>query len=145
MKGSWSSGRTVSFVCFNLPSSYSLLSDQWQPLEKQKQNPTFPVLYGAKTGLNHFYISFPRNSHYYLIYLRKDFPGGSEGKESACNAEDLSSIPEKRSPLEKVMATHSSILAWRIPWKEQTGGLQSMGSQRVAHDWATNAFTFCLR
>ena len=37
-------------------------------------------------------------------------------------------------PLEKEMATHSSILAWRIPWIEEPGGLQSMGSQRVGHD-----------
>ena len=37
-------------------------------------------------------------------------------------------------PLEKKMATHSSILAWRIPWTEESGGLQSMGSQRVGHD-----------
>ena len=37
-------------------------------------------------------------------------------------------------PLEKGMATHSSILAWRIPWREEPGGLQSMGSQRVGHD-----------
>ena len=39
------------------------------------------------------------------------------------------------------MATHSSILAWRIPWTEEPGGLQSMGWQRVRHDWATNTFT----
>ena len=39
--------------------------------------------------------------------------------------------------LEKAMATHSSILAWRIPWTEEPGRLQSMGSQRVRHDWAT--------
>ena len=37
-------------------------------------------------------------------------------------------------PLEKGMATHSSILAWRIPWTEEPGGLQSMGLQRVRHD-----------
>ena len=40
-------------------------------------------------------------------------------------------------PLEKEMATHSSILAWRIPWTEEPGGLQSTGSQRVRHDWVT--------
>ena len=40
-------------------------------------------------------------------------------------------------PLEKEMATHSSILAWRIPWTEEPGGLQSTGSQRVGHDQAT--------
>ena len=44
--------------------------------------------------------------------------------------------------LEEGMATHSSILAWRIPQTEERGGLQSMGSQRVGLDWATNAFTF---
>ena len=42
--------------------------------------------------------------------------------------------------LEKEMATHSSILAWEIPRTEEPGGLQSMGSQRVGHDWATNTF-----
>ena len=41
-------------------------------------------------------------------------------------------------PLEKGMATHSSILAWRIPWTEEPGGLQSMGSQRAGHDSVTN-------
>ena len=43
----------------------------------------------------------------------------------------------QEDPLEKEMATHSSI-AWRIPWMEEPGGLQSMGSQRVGHDWATS-------
>ena len=43
-------------------------------------------------------------------------------------------------PLEKEMTTHSSILAWRIPWTKEPDGLQFMGSQRVGHDWAT--FTF---
>ena len=40
----------------------------------------------------------------------------------------------QKDPLEKEMATHSSILAWRIPWTEEPGGLQSLGSQRVRHD-----------
>ena len=47
-------------------------------------------------------------------------------------------------PLEEEMATHSSILAWKIPWTEEPGGLQSMGWQRVGHNWVTNAhLTFC--
>ena len=50
--------------------------------------------------------------------------------------------PGWEDPLEKGMAPHSSILAWRIPWTEEPGGLQSMGSQRVGHDWAPNTFTF---
>ena len=40
----------------------------------------------------------------------------------------------QEDPLEKGMATHSSVLAWRIPWTEEPGGLQSMGSHRVRHD-----------
>ena len=47
-------------------------------------------------------------------------------------------------PLEKEMVTHSSILAWRIPWTENPGGLQSMGSQRVGHSWATSPRGFLV-
>ena len=87
----------------------------------------------------------------------------SDGKASVYNAGDLGLIPglgrslvsqrlkrlpplqetQVRSlgwedPLEKEMATHSSILAWRIPWTGEPGRLQSMGSQRVRYDWATS-------
>ena len=55
-------------------------------------------------------------------------------KESACNERELGTIPGEEDPLEKGMATHSSILAWRIPWTEEPGGLQSMGLERVRHD-----------
>ena len=48
----------------------------------------------------------------------------------------------QKDPLEKRMAIHPSILAWRIPWTEKTGGLQLMGLQRVGHNRATNPFTF---
>ena len=62
-----------------------------------------------------------------------DFPSSSDGKESACNAGDPGLIPGLGiSPGE--MATHSSILAWTIPWSEKPGGLQSMGSQGVGHN-----------
>ena len=54
------------------------------------------------------------------------FPGGSDGKESAGNVGDLGSIPGLGRSLEKGMETHSSILAWRIPWTEEPGELQSM-------------------
>jgi len=62
------------------------------------------------------------------------FPGGSDGKESACNVEMWVGSLGWEDPLEKGMATHSSILAWRIPWTEEPGGLQSMGSQRIGQD-----------
>ena len=67
-----------------------------------------------------------------------DFPGGSDGKASVCNAGDLVSIPGQEDILEKEMAIHSSTIAWKIPWTEEPGRLQSMGSQRVGHNWATS-------
>ena len=50
----------------------------------------------------------------------------------------------REDPLEKEMATHSSILAWKTPWMEEPSRLQPMGSQRVRHDWATSLF-FLIR
>ena len=66
------------------------------------------------------------------------FPGGSDIKESTCNAGDLGLILDKR------MATHSSILSWRIPWTEEPGGLQSMGSQQLdTAEWLTLSLFCC--
>ena len=79
------------------------------------------------------------------------FPDGSDGKESALLfglpwwlRQTVKNLPAMRKtwvqsldwedPLEKGMATQSSIVAWRIPWTEELGGLQSMRSQRVGHD-----------
>ena len=53
---------------------------------------------------------------------------------NAGNVKDVSPIPGLEDLLEKEMATHSSSLAWEIPWTEKPGGLQSRGSQRVGHD-----------
>ena len=66
------------------------------------------------------------------------FPGGSDGKESACSAGTWVWFLGQEDPLKKGTATHSRILAWRIPWIETTGGLQSKGLQRVGNNWATD-------
>ena len=60
---------------------------------------------------------------------RSSFPYNSVSKSSACNGGDLVQSLSQEDPLEKETATHSSILAWRILWTEEPGGLQSMGSQ----------------
>ena len=62
-------------------------------------------------------------------------PGGSDGKESACSAGDPGWIPGGEDPLEKEMATHSSILAWRIPWTEKPSGLhkESDMTEQLTH------------
>ena len=63
------------------------------------------------------------------------FPGGSDSKASACNV-----VPSLgwEDPLAKEMAIHSSTLVWKIPGTEESGRLQSMGWQRVRHDWGTS-------
>ena len=75
-----------------------------------------------------------------ILSTNLGFPGGSDSKESACNAGDPGSIPGSGRPLEKEMTTHSSILVWRISWTEEPGRLQSMESQRIRHNWVTNTF-----
>ena len=69
-----------------------------------------------------------------MVKARRGFPSGSVGKESTCNEGDLG----WEDPLEKEMATQSSTPAWRIPWTEEQGRLQSVGLQRVGQDCATN-------
>ena len=72
------------------------------------------------------------------------FPGGASGKGATCQRRRHESWVYTLSwedPLEEGMVTHSSILAWRIPWTEGPGGLQSLGSQRVGHDWSNSALT----
>ena len=67
------------------------------------------------------------------IYLSMVFPGGSVGKESASSARDPGSILGGEDPLEERMATHSIILAWRIPWTEELVGDSPWG-QKDSHD-----------
>ena len=74
-----------------------------------------------------------------LIMSLLGLPQWLSGKESACNAGATGNaglIPGFEDPLEEGMAIHSGILAWRIPWPEEEGGLQSMELQRVRHDWS---------
>ena len=67
--------------------------------------------------------------------------GGASGKEPACQCRRLSEMQVQslgqEDPLKEEMATHSSILAWRVPWTEEPGELQSIGSQRVRYNRAT--------
>ena len=62
--------------------------------------------------------------------MHKSFPGGSVVKNMPANAGEMGLIPSWEDHLEKKMAIHSSILAWEIPWTEEPGRPQSMGSQK---------------
>ena len=88
---------------------------------------------------------FPASNKYNLWQIDKftDLPGflgflgGTSGKEPSCQCRrcGIRSLGWE-DPLEEEMATRSRILAWSIPWTEEPGGLQSVGSQRVRHDWS---------
>ena len=93
------------------------------------------------------YIRFPLAVYFtHGSGYMSGFPSGSVVKNPPANAgdvRDVGSIPGSENPLKEGMATHSSILAWRIPWTEELGGLQSMGLQRAGHDWGDLARTQC--
>ena len=71
------------------------------------------------------------SSSLYLVYISWGLPKWLSGKESTCNAGDMGSILGREDLLEKEMATYCSILAWKVPWTEEPGGLQSMQSQEL--------------
>ena len=74
---------------------------------------------------------------FYCDYFWRERSGGGEQWETETFTSMLCTVYNIiLSVLEKKMAIHSSVLAWKIPWTEEPGGLQSMGSQRVGHDWA---------
>ena len=87
-----------------------------------------------------FHKSFRRGEQRISLMTlsQMDFPGGSSGKESACQPRRYGGCGFDpcvgKIPLEEGMATYSTILAWRIPWTEDPGGLQSIGLQRVGHN-----------
>ena len=87
-----------------------------------REGVTLAPIYAANTGA-------PKYIKHKL--KMKGLPRWLSGKESASNSGDQVQSLGWEDTLEKEMATHSSILAWEIPWAEEPGGLQSMGSQRV--------------
>ena len=91
---------------------------------------------GAVPGGGSYTNNVPENSTQFWHYL--DFPVAQTVKNPPERQEARVQSLGWEVPLEKGMAIHCSILAWRIPWTEKPGGLQSMRLQRVGHDWVTN-------
>ena len=104
-------------------------------LSETEQDPGVGDAVGSPSG----YRSFPWSL--FLVYRK--FPSGSVVKNPPSNVGDTGDMGSQvwslsqEDPLEKEVATHSIILAWGIPWTEEPGSVQSMGSQRVGHDLAT--------
>ena len=74
-------------------------------------------------------LRLPGGEFSWLLWEAEGFPGGSVVKHPPASTGKVGMILGQEDPLEKEMATHSSILAWRIPWTEDPGGLQSVRSQ----------------
>ena len=89
-----------------------------------KSFPQFVMIYTVKWSIHDLYIRASQ-----MAQRLKRLPATWETWVRSLSLKD---------PMEKEMPTHSSILAWRIPWREEPGRLQSMGLQRVGHDWATS-------
>ena len=100
------------------------------------------------THFHHVNLNLLSSFNNYLQNLQKFLPSSPPPPQTPLPLPRLEQDGERRwakclscGLLEQGTATHSSILAWRIPWTEEPSGLQSMGSQRVGHDWATNTHT----
>ena len=84
------------------------------------------------------FIFFVKVTSLLIIGVHWGFPCGSVVKNLPAIQETQVWSLGREDPLEKGMAAHASLLSWRIPWTEETDGLQSTGSQRIGHSWAVN-------
>ena len=126
-------GAEISHLCcalskFLTDQSVSPVNGHWTPLHFEKFSYTDRV---AGTGKPHYlYLTKVKS-------LPQGFPGGTSGKESTCQCQRherrIWSLG-REDPLEQEMETHSSSLAWKIPWTEEPDELQSMGPRRVLHN-----------
>ena len=88
-----------------------------------------------------YLVTVPLKLYFWILLHLVSSSSSSSQLPAICNSRDRVPSLGREDPLEKEMATHSSILAWRIPWTGEPGGLQSRGSQRVGHDWVANTQT----
>ena len=117
------------------PGSTHFPSPRWLTLSSRGPR-TCPR---AKSGNDSYWLMSDSTVKFiYITHPKRGFPGGAS-VERTCQCTRHETQVRSLSwenPLEKGMATHSSILAWRIPWTEEPGGLSSMGLHRVRHDWS---------
>ena len=120
-----------------------------------KYSHTWPVVSALNVGLEYSFLHCMNNSLLVTVHLVTALGTGKTFTDIfmcgfACQVltQTVKNLPamqemwvwslSQENTLKKEMATHSSILAWRIPWTEEPGSLQSMGSQRIEHNWVTN-------
>ena len=118
------------------PFQYSCLDN---PMDRGAWQDTVHGVTRNWTGLSDFISLHFTSLHFTSLHMGVSgsywcFPSDSDAKESAPVQETRVRSPGQEDPLEKGVATHSSILAWRIPWTKEPCGLQSMGLQRIGHN-----------
>ena len=141
LKASFSFIFLSSFLWGCHPLSQFQLSLPWQPVSGIKMSNTkqegLSILKCRRPQFESWDWKIPWRRDRLPIAVFMGFPGGADGKESAAMREIWVRSLGWEEPLEEGMATHSSILAWRIPMEKEPGGLQSTGSQRVGRDGVT--------
>ena len=132
-----------SLACFDSwDHKESDMTDSWCTLLRWTQHCKATILQLQKEKNHYFLFFFPLWLHHPVCAVLVPWPW-IEPRPSAMKAWSPNHWTARKFPitsnldLEKEMAAHFSILAWKIPWTEEPGRLQSMGSQRVGHDWAT--------
>ena len=127
-------GETLDKQGHSLWRGPPLVAQQSPPRVKQGPGPKKRVILGGSVPSRHA-------TDYTSLFSLQGLPRWPVVKNPPVNAEDMGLIPGSgRSPGGR-NGNHSSILAWEIPWTEESGGLQSMGSQRVRHNWVTKTTT----
>ena len=122
-------------VCVCVCVCLILWTYPWQQLSSAYQISACKCVRQVTPGSQYMIIIV---THFVNIGSYKRLPRWLSGKESVCPYKRCRFDPwGQEDPLEGNMATHSRILPWRIPWTEEPGGLQPMGSQRVGHDLVT--------
>ena len=126
--------------CFRIITVLKTVQSQWYFQVCMKDSKSVGKMIDSQSWLIEN-VNWPlqRNQMHKWMKSRNSW-AGLDGKESSCNAGDLGLILGQEDPLEKGMANHSRLLARRILWTEEISELQSMGSQRVGHDWVTYTF-----
>ena len=128
-------GQVHDYSCFSGPV---IVQKCWRvyitplPTSHNRGQPSTKYSQGLVTTVP---VPSPLRQSYSEVCVFRSFQGGSVVKESTCQYRRFGFDPwVGKTPVEKEMATHSSFLAWEIPWTEEPGGLQSMESHRVRHD-----------
>ena len=157
----WVIVNTTAIMCFCQMFKKYLLGDEWAGNYKKLKNIYNVWSHDKETLEENNYEPLGHNVKWQLVlaellwlwtYLPVQIMSPNILPDLvAQTVKNLPAIQETRvrslgheDPLENGMATHSSILSWKIPWTEEPGRLLSMGSQRVGHDWVTNTFIFSL-